>query len=111
MTPQDIPAIDVDVLSNDNPNGQTIDLTTVVATDPPNGTTSVNATTGTITYTPDPLYIGPDSFTYTVDDTEGDTSTVGTVTVTVTNPGAPIAVAMMCMVTPQDIARHRMSTC
>ena len=75
------------MLSNDNANGQSIDVTTVVATDPPNGTTSVNATTGTITYTPDVGFTGPDSFTYTVDDTEGDTSNDATVTVTVTVTG------------------------
>ena len=45
-------------LSNDIANGQSIDITTVVATDPLNGTTSVNATTGTITYTPDVGYHG-----------------------------------------------------
>ena len=59
------------MLGNDDPNGQTIDATTVVATDPPNGTTAVNPTTGTITYIPDILYSGPDTFTYTVQDTEG----------------------------------------
>ena len=80
-TPQDTPATDVDVLGNDNANGQTLDVTTVVPTVPINGGTAVaNPTTGTITYTPAAGYTGPDSFTYTVDDTEGDTSTV-TVTV------------------------------
>ena len=33
---------DVDVLGNDNANGQTIVVTTVVVTDPPNGTATVN---------------------------------------------------------------------
>ena len=100
-TPQDTPAADVDVLGNDTANGQTIVVTTVVATDPPNGTTAVNATTGTITYIPDAGYTGPDSFTYTVDDTEGDTSNAALVTVTVTNPNAPITVADVIS-TPQD---------
>ena len=53
----------------------------------------MDASTGTISYTPDAGYTGPDSFTYTVDDTDGDTSNVGTVTVTVTDPGAPLTVA------------------
>ena len=93
MTSQDTPAEFVDVLANDDANGQTIDVTTVVASDPPNGTVVVNATTGTLTYNPDVGFIGVDSFTYTVDDTEGDTSNAATVTVTVTNnSAAPIAV-------------------
>ena len=97
----DTPAADVDVLSNDTANGQTIDVTTVDATDPSNGTATVNATTGTITYVPDAGYIGPDSFVYTVQDTEGDTSNTTTVTVTITNPGAPLTVADVIS-TPQD---------
>ncbi len=91
-TQQDTPE-EIDVLANDNANGQTIDVTTVVANDPPNGTVDVNATTGNLTYTPDVGFVGVDSFTYIVDDTEGDTSNAATVTVTVTNSSAaPIAV-------------------
>ncbi|WP_447971919.1 Ig-like domain-containing protein [Nitrospira sp. M1] len=83
-TPQNTPVQNFAVLANDDANGQTIDVTTVVASDPPNGTVVVNATTGTITYTPDMGFGGTDTFTYTVDDTQGDTSNVGTVTVMVT---------------------------
>jgi cyclophilin family peptidyl-prolyl cis-trans isomerase len=44
-----------------------VPLTYSLATDPSHGTvTNFNATTGAFTYTPDPGYVGPDSFTYAV---------------------------------------------
>ena len=75
----------IDVVASVDANGQTIDATTVaVPSAPPNGTiTAINGTTGVITYTPDVLYQGEDSFTYTVDDTDGDTSNAATVTIMV----------------------------
>jgi hypothetical protein len=48
-----------------------------------------------VTYSPDAGYIGTDSFTYTVDDDDGATSNVATVTVTVEDTGdnePPVAV-------------------
>jgi outer membrane protein OmpA-like peptidoglycan-associated protein len=63
----------------------------VTATDPAHGTVVVNGD-GTITYTPDPDYHGPDSFEYTVTDADGQTSTA-TVTVTVASvDDVPVAV-------------------
>lgn len=66
----------------------TLDLTTIMATDGTvnGGTTSVNTTTGEITYTPPTaVFIGPDEYTYTIDDNNGATSNTGTVTVMVNN--------------------------
>ena len=64
-TIQDVP-VTITVLSNDsdidNPLG-----TPVVSTPAAHGTTMVNAS-GTITYTPNPGYNGPDSFIYTLCD-------------------------------------------
>lgn len=62
---------------------------TLTATNPPNGSVSIN-TNGTpndptddiVSYTPDPDYNGPDSFNYTVCNTKGDCSTA-TVTIDV----------------------------
>ncbi|MGD9731369.1 MAG: beta strand repeat-containing protein, partial [Desulfamplus sp.] len=69
-----------------------IPVTFTKTTDPANGTLTFNAD-GTFTYTPNLNYHGTDSFTYTVADLDGQTST-GTVTITV-NPvsdGIPAAV-------------------
>ncbi len=56
----------VNVLANDtDPNGDTLTVTAV--TDAPHGTV-INNGDGTVTYTPDPNYFGPDSFGYTVCD-------------------------------------------
>jgi gliding motility-associated-like protein len=57
-------------------------LTYTKATDPSHGTVTVNATTGAYTYTPATDYNGPDSFTITIDDGNGGTTTV-TVNITV----------------------------
>ena len=55
------------------------------------GTTSVNPTTGVVTYTPAANYKGPDSFTYKVKDNTGAYSNVATVSINVNVP--PLAVS------------------
>lgn len=81
-----------DVLANDvDPEGL-IDLTSVaVVTQPTNGSLAVNATTGVITYTPNPGYVGADSYSYSVCD-QGSPVTCDTavVAMTVTNLDAGI---------------------
>lgn len=54
--------------------------------------TAVNAYTGTFTYTPDPGFVGTDSFTYYPVDPEGNSGNLVTVTLHVTTP-PPVAVA------------------
>ena len=72
--------IEIDVLANDSdPDGDAIVV--VEVTEPSNGTV-VYDPTGLVTYTPDPDYEGPDSFTYTIVDGNGGVSTA-TVTVEV----------------------------
>lgn len=80
--------LDIDVLANDNDLSADDKLTT---TDPSNGTIVINdngtpldITDDTITYTADNGFIGTDTFTYTLCDTNGNCSTA-TVTVVV-NP-------------------------
>ncbi|MGC3994262.1 MAG: tandem-95 repeat protein [Propionicimonas sp.] len=89
----------VDVLDNDTPGDPAVPLdpTTVVITDPAaavggrtlvtdDGTWTVNATTGVITFTPADGFSGtPDPVTYAVSDDNGTTRTT-TVTVSVGNP-------------------------
>jgi CshA-type fibril repeat protein len=79
-TPEDTP-VTFPVLGNDtDPNGDP--LTIVGVPTATNGTVTVNPD-GTLTYTPNPDYNGPDTITYTVEDPDGNQSTT-TVAVTVT---------------------------
>jgi uncharacterized repeat protein (TIGR01451 family) len=78
----------VHVLANDADTSNPLAAGTVaVATPPQNGTTSVNPSTGDITYTPNNGYAGSDGFVYTVCDT-GVPADCGSATVTlrVTSP-------------------------
>ncbi|WP_370277736.1 retention module-containing protein [Pontibacterium sp.] len=87
-------AVAIDVLANDSDVDGDLDPTSVVITaGPSHGSVSVNPTTGVVTYTPDADYHGADSFSYTVDDLAGNTSSPATVSLTV-NPvnDAPVAV-------------------
>jgi VCBS repeat-containing protein len=93
-TSENMPVL-VDVLVNDTDVDGNLDATSVtVTTAATNGTTAVNPTTGEITYTPNPSYVGGDSFVYQVCDTGTPSlchpATV-TMTVTVTND-PPVAV-------------------
>ncbi|NNC96850.1 MAG: tandem-95 repeat protein, partial [Gammaproteobacteria bacterium] len=68
-TPQNTPA-EIDVLANDiDPQGDS--LSVVATTEPANGSIVVNAD-GTITYTPNSDFFGHDTFTYTIDDGNGN---------------------------------------
>ncbi|MEP1898404.1 MAG: cadherin-like domain-containing protein [Ascidiaceihabitans sp.] len=74
-------SVTFDPTANDtDPNGDPISVDSF--TQPDNGTVTENPD-GTLTYTPDPDYNGPDSFTVTVTDPSGETST-STVNVSVT---------------------------
>jgi|GEM_PF-6512454 len=80
----------INVLSNDSdPQGQTPYIVSVGT--PSHGTTTYSG--GTVYYTPVSGYSGVDSFTYTISNTFGLTSTA-TVTVTVTAPPVTISAAL-----------------
>ncbi|GEM_PF-3275874 len=74
-TPVTIPVLDNDT----DPNGDP--LTVIEVASPSNGTAVANPD-GTITYTPDPGFVGTDVFSYTISDGRGGTDTAR-VTVTV----------------------------
>ena len=89
----------------------------VIVTPPTQGTTSINTTNGNITYTPNLNYFGPDKIQYTVRDTNGSVSNVGTINITVTfvdyppvavndtaqtNPGTPVAINILANDTDQN---------
>ncbi|TFC27583.1 tandem-95 repeat protein [Cryobacterium sp. TMT2-18-3] len=89
----------VDVPANDTDVDGDLDLTSVVVTTPSaHGPTSVNATTGVVTYTPSGSYVGSDSFEYricdgrSVCDTATVTFNVTAVPVVPVVPSSPVAV-------------------
>jgi len=86
-TPEDTP-INIPVLGNDSdPDGSLNPGSVIVVDEPANGTVFVNPD-GSITYTPDSDYHGPDSFTYQVCDDDGACD-VATVTVNVQDVNDP----------------------
>ena len=89
-TDQDTP-VTVDVRNNDTDSEDGTPLGEItITTQPTNGTVAIddNGTPGdtsddTVVYTPNPDYIGDDSFTYTINDSEGTPSDPATVTLSV----------------------------
>jgi hypothetical protein len=77
-------AVTINVLSNDSDPDGTIDPTTVtIVDDATYGIVEVNPITGLVTYTPVGDYIGFDSFTYQVQDYQGNLSNVATIDIEV----------------------------
>jgi len=87
-------AVSIDVVANDSDVDGSVDSTTVqVMTNAAHGSTSVDAISGAITYTPSANFNGSDSFTYVVKDDSGGTSNTATVSITVSSVNdAPLAV-------------------
>jgi hypothetical protein len=80
--------ISLNVLANDIAPVAALNPATVTIVAPPTSgaTVTVDPTTGLITYTAPDLFAGTDTFTYDVQDTLGEMSNLGTVTVTVSQP-------------------------
>ncbi len=79
-------SVPIGVLNNDidEDGNPTINKASIIIqTQPPNGTLSINYTTGIVTYFPNTGYSGTDVFKYTVKDTNGAESNAATVTVSV----------------------------
>lgn len=84
---EDAPPVTVNVLANDSDVEGAV--TIITFTTGANGTVALD--NGVITYAPNANYNGPDSFTYTIEDSDGDDATA-TVNVTVTPVNdAPVA--------------------
>ena len=72
----------IDVLANDTDADNDIDVSTLaIISNVSNGTTAI--ANNKITYTPNASYVGSDSFTYTVSDSESKVSNTATVTIDV----------------------------
>ena len=81
--------VTVNVLGNDSDPDGTLNAATVsIVAAAAHGTTSVNPTTGAITYTPAANFTGTDSFTYKVKDNLGIDSNVATVSIVVNPTGS-----------------------
>ena len=107
-TPQGTPVTIPVLVGDSDPDGDPLTITGV--TPPANGTAVVNAD-GTITYTPNPGFVGTDTFTYTISDGRGG-SVTATVTVNVTTvDNVPIAVDDTNQVTQGDACVGGTPTC
>ncbi|MHC4403225.1 MAG: carboxypeptidase regulatory-like domain-containing protein, partial [Planctomycetota bacterium] len=84
-------ALIIDVLANDTDDG-VLDPTRVRVSYPAGHGTLVVNDDGTITYTPEVDYLGPDSFQYKVKDDHRAESNATTVTITVKPPNDPPAI-------------------
>ncbi|WP_200906179.1 glycosyl hydrolase family 28-related protein, partial [Limnoraphis robusta] len=92
LTIDSVESIVIDVLSNDSDRDGRLDPTSVTINNQPSqGEVSVDLTTGAITYTPDASFTNNDSFTYTVQDDDGETSNVATVSITLDANQATVA--------------------
>lgn len=97
--------VTIDVAANDSDvdTGDAVDTATlVIVTSPTNGSAVVNA--GQIDYTPGAGYLGSDSLTYTIDDGNGATSNVATVTISVNDPNTAPTAANDSATTDEDTA-------
>jgi hypothetical protein len=85
-TDEDV-AVTIDVLINDQLGDPPTSITSI--TQGANGAVAIDPGATTVTYTPNPDFNGPDSFTYTITDVDLETSTA-TVTVTVNPAPDPV---------------------
>ncbi|WP_232279989.1 Ig-like domain-containing protein [Shewanella denitrificans] len=77
-------SIAIPVLSNDVSSGFALNPASVlIVTAPSNGSTSINNSTGVITYTPNANHNGADSFSYKVQDVNGGQSNAASVSITI----------------------------
>ncbi len=81
-------SIMIDVLANDSDSDGSLVLESIMIIEQPvNGAVEIDPDTGHITYTHDSSSTTSDSFTYTVEDNEGEVSNVATVSISITNEG------------------------
>ena len=82
--------VTISLLPNDQSQFNNIDPSSVtIVRNVGNGTLTIDATTGIVTYTPAATFLGSDTFTYTIRDLNGNISNIATVTITVTPVNDP----------------------
>lgn len=83
--------VDIDILANDSDPDGNLDPTSVaIVANPAHGTVVIDPGTGKATYTADGTFDTSDSFSYTVNDNDGNVSNVAQVTITKSDL-APVA--------------------
>ncbi len=92
----------LNLAANDSDADDGLDLTSIVASVPGNGSLIVNAN-GTVDYSHDGSETTSDSFTYTIDDVAGATSNTVAVNLTITPVNDPPVATNTCVTTPQEI--------
>ncbi|MEL7037415.1 MAG: Ig-like domain-containing protein, partial [Cyanobacteria bacterium J06592_8] len=75
----------INLVENDTDDGEVIPSSLTIVENPGNGVLSINED-GTVEYTPNPEFIGEETFTYTITDNEGNISEPATVTILVQSP-------------------------
>lgn len=85
-------SVDIDVLANDSSHHGALDPASVTVTeDPVHGTTTVDTSDGSVTYTPNVGFSGTDTFRYEVCDVDAGTNGCDDATVTARVANAPQA--------------------
>lgn len=80
---------EIPLVANDEPDTAPLDPASIeITAQPQHGTLEVHPD-GTVTYTPDQYYTGPDEFSYRVQDTNGNWTNVATVQLTVSGFNIP----------------------
>ncbi|MEN3972819.1 Ig-like domain-containing protein [Sphingomicrobium sp. XHP0235] len=95
-------ATQIDAFANDLFGADDVDTVSDVSfSQPSNGTVTYDSATGLFTYTPNTGYSGPDSFTYTIEDGDGDVDTA-TVYLDVAADSRPVAGAAGDLTVDED---------
>lgn len=80
----------IDVVANDTDDAGIDPATVAILTGPTRGLTSVDPTTGVVTYSHSALDMLPDSFSYQVLDVDGNVSNIAQVQIVFDDPGCPL---------------------
>jgi len=81
--------VDINVVINDSDVDGTLDLNSIAIITPSSNGNLVDNGDGTLTYTPDPDFNGPDAFSYTISDNDGAVSNIVDVEITVVDINDP----------------------
>ena len=100
----------LNILDNDSDTDGTLDTASISIVDATvHGTTDINTSDGTVTYTPNSNYIGNDSFTYSVKDNNGSVSNIASVNITINNDTCWVLISDPVLDINQSLGAQRAS--